>query len=130
MTFEAIAKQVEQHMSAKRFRHTLGVVKASEELAKLYGADVERARLAALLHDYGKEVPLQDMQALVTRAGYTLQDEVYHNGALLHGLVGAILSERDFGITDEEVLEAVRVHTVGKVDMSILDKVVFFSGLH
>ena len=66
LSFDEIQVSVSQWLSKKRFKHTLGVVESATHLAKLYGVDVEKARLAALLHDCAKGTcALQDMQDLV-----------------------------------------------------------------
>ena len=119
LSFDEIQLRVSQWLSKKRFKHTLGVVESATHLAKLYGVDVEKARLAALLHDCAKELPLQDMQNLVKSESY--------DGNLLHGLAGMIRAKKEFSISDDEVLEAIRVHTTGKVHMSTLDKVIFLA---
>ena len=127
LSFDEIQHRVSQWMGKKRFKHTLGVVESATQLAKLYNVDVEKARLAALLHDCAKEMPLKDMQALVDASKYEADDELLANGNLLHGLAGMIRAEKEFSITDLEVLEAIRVHTTGKVHMSKLDKVIFLA---
>ena len=71
LSFDEIQLRVSQWLSKKRFKHTLGVVESATHLAKLYGVDVEKARLAALLHDCAKELPLQDMQNLVKIESFT-----------------------------------------------------------
>ncbi len=115
LSFDEIQHRVSQWMGKKRFKHTLGVVESATQLAKLYNVDVEKARLAALLHDCAKEMPLKDMQALVEASKYEADDELLANGNLLHGLAGMIRAEKEFSITDLDVLEAIRVHTTGKV---------------
>lgn len=127
LSFDEIEHRVSQWMGKKRFKHTLGVVESATQLAKLYNVDVEKARLAALLHDCAKEMPLKDMQALVEASKYEADDELLANGNLLHGLAGMIRAEKEFSITDLDVLEAIRVHTTGKVHMSKLDKVIFLA---
>ena len=127
LAFDEIQLRVSQWLSLKRFKHTLGVVESATHLAKLYGVDVEKARLAALLHDCAKELPLPDMQNLVKSESYDADQELLSNGNLLHGLAGMIRAKKEFSISDDEVLEAIRVHTTGKVHMSKLDKVIFLA---
>ena len=127
LSFDEIQLIVSQWLSKKRFKHTLGVVESATHLAKLYGVDVEKARLAALLHDCAKELPLQDMQNLVKSESYDADQQLLSNGNLLHGFAGMIRAKKEFSISDDEVLEAIRVHTTGKVHMSTLDKVIFLA---
>ena len=127
LSFDEIQQRVSQWMGKKRFKHTLGVVESATQLAKLYNVDVEKARLAALLHDCAKEMPLKEMQDLVKENNYKADEELLANGNLLHGLAGMIRAKLEFSITDSEILEAIRVHTTGKVGMSTLDKVIFLA---
>ena len=117
LSFDEIQHRVSQWMGKKRFKHTLGVVESATQLAKLYNVDVEKARLAALLHDCAKEMPLKEMQDLVKENNYKADEE----------LLGMIRAKLEFSITDSEILEAIRVHTTGKVGMSTLDKVIFLA---
>ena len=104
LSFDEIQHRVSQWMGKKRFKHTLGVVESATQLAKLYNVDVEKARLAALLHDCAKEMPLKEMQALVKASKYEADNELLANGNLLHGLAGMIRAEKEFSITDLDVL--------------------------
>ena len=125
MDIHQIETDLSNKLSKKRFIHTLGVVESAIYLAKKYGANVEDARLAAMLHDCAKELPLLEMQDLV--ADLACDVDMLHSGALLHGLAGMVLANTHYGITNREVLEAIRVHTTGKVGMSKLDKVIFLA---
>ncbi|WP_282002130.1 bis(5'-nucleosyl)-tetraphosphatase (symmetrical) YqeK [Veillonella denticariosi] len=127
LSFDEIKDAVSRLMGKKRFKHTLGVVEAATRLAERYGVNLDEARLAALLHDCAKEMPLQAMQHLVRGSTYDVDDEMLQNGALLHGLAGMVRAERDFAVTNRDVLEAIRVHTTGKVGMSKLDKIIFLA---
>ena len=104
LSFDEIQLRVSQWLSKKRFKHTLGVVESATHLAKLYGVDVEKARLAALLHDCAKELPLQDMQNLVKSESYDADQQLLSNGNLLHGLAGMIRAKKEFSISDDEFL--------------------------
>lgn len=125
MDIQQIETDLSNKLSKKRFIHTLGVVESAIYLAKKYGVNVEDARLAAMLHDCAKELPLLEMQDLV--ADLDCDVDMLHSGALLHGLAGMVLANTHYGITNREVLEAIRVHTTGKVGMSKLDKVIFLA---
>ena len=127
MTFEEIYQDLEGRLSKKRFRHVCGVVKAAEALAKRYGANVEQARLAALLHDCAKEEPLDTMQAIVKVEGLQLDSVMLNSGALLPSEAGEVLAKTRYGIDDPAICEAIRLHTVGKPHMTTLDKIVFLA---
>ena len=83
MDIQQIETDLSNKLSKKRFIHTLGVVESAIYLAKKYGANVEDARLAAMLHDCAKELPLLEMQDLV--ADLACDVDMLHSGALLCG---------------------------------------------
>lgn len=122
-----IIEDLQSKISPKRLKHILGVVEAAEALANRYGEDVKKARLAALLHDCAKELTLTEMKKIVEKAGLLVDPEIFNNPALLHGPAGAILAVNFYGVEDLEILEAIRVHTTGKVDMGLLDKIIFLA---
>ena len=125
MDIKEIETDLSNKLSKKRFIHTLGVVNSAMYLAKKYGANIEDAHLAALLHDCAKEIPLLEMRDLV--AELPCDQDMLHSGALLHGLAGMVLANTQYGVTNPEILEAIRVHTTGKENMSKLDKIIFLA---
>lgn len=125
--YEQLIDQLQSRLTPKRFAHTLGVAKAAQSLATLYKANPTKAYLAGLLHDCGKEMHLSDMQHIVKEANINVDLEIFNNGALLHGLVGAILSHNMYGVEDVSILDAIRYHTTGRVGMTLLDKIVFLA---
>lgn len=125
MDIRDIEIDLRRRLSKKRFEHTLGVVVTSVDLARKYGENLEYARLAALLHDSAKELSLLDMQNLVKN--FNLDDDMLRNRALLHGIAGMELAKERYGVTNSYILEAIRVHTTGKVNMSTLDKIIFLA---
>ncbi len=112
-------------MNPRRFQHTLGVRKEAVRLAKLHGLPVQRAALAALLHDCAKGMNLKDMNRVARENHLTDSEAVLSSGALLHAPVGAYLAKKEFHIQDEEVLDAIRNHTVGRPGMSMLEMCIF-----
>lgn len=125
MDIKEIETDLTNKLSKKRFIHTLGVVNSAMYLAKKYGANIEDAHLAALLHDCAKEIPLLEMRDLV--ADLPCDQDMLHSGALLHGLAGMVLANTQYGVTNPDILEAIRVHTTGKENMSKLDKIIFLA---
>lgn len=125
MDIKEIETDLSNKLSKKRFIHTLGVVNSAIYLARKYGANIEDAHLAALLHDCAKEIPLLEMRDLV--ADLPCDQDMLHSGALLHGLAGMVLANTQYGVTNPDILEAIRVHTTGKENMSKLDKIIFLA---
>ncbi|KAF1302848.1 bis(5'-nucleosyl)-tetraphosphatase (symmetrical) YqeK [Candidatus Enterococcus willemsii] len=121
---ELLIQKVQMQMSEKRFRHVLGVEEAAIALAGKYGASIEKASIAALVHDYAKERPDEEFQQTIRKEGFDL-DLLHWGNEIWHGLVGANLVQRELGIDDEEILQAMRVHTTGAAEMSLLDKIIY-----
>lgn len=120
---ELIAK-VKEKVSEKRFKHILGVEQAALELAQANDYELEKASVAALVHDYAKERSEAEFKAMITQAGLE-QDLLNWNNFIWHGVVGAEIIKKELQITDEEILNAVRRHTVGAKEMTTLDQIVY-----
>ncbi len=114
-------------LTAKRFAHSLGVAHSARALARNHGVDPLKAETAALLHDCAKCFPLKELQQIAQENHLTEDRVVLASNALLHAPVGAWMAERVYGVTDPEILEAIRVHTTGKAGMTPLDMVVFLA---
>lgn len=110
--------------NSHRFRHTMGVVDVAERLAVRYGADVEKAKIAALLHDATKH---DDVISQEKRIRSYFGDAVYQAWPrqLIHGLSAVVYAKTDLGIEDSEILNAIQNHSVGRPGMSLLEKIVF-----
>ena len=93
-------------------------------MAAKYGADEAKASIAALTHDYAKERPNDEFELIIRRDGFDLALLNYGN-EIWHGLVGADIVQRELAIDDEEILQAIRVHTTGAAKMSLLDKIIY-----
>ena len=114
------------YLSARRVRHVLGVEEEAARLAERYGADVRKARVAALLHDCTKKLGLEEQLALADRYGVVLDEEERGEVKLLHAKTGAALAREVFG-ADDEVCGAIFWHTTGRADMTLLEKIVYLA---
>ncbi|MDE6376109.1 MAG: bis(5'-nucleosyl)-tetraphosphatase (symmetrical) YqeK, partial [Ligilactobacillus sp.] len=115
---------VKEQVSEKRFKHILGVEQAALKLAQANDYELEKASVAALVHDYAKERSDSEFKALIAQTGLE-QDLLNWNNFIWHGVVGAEIIKNELKITDEEILNAVRRHTVGAKEMTILDQIVY-----
>jgi predicted HD superfamily hydrolase involved in NAD metabolism len=122
---EALAL-VKEQITERRYIHTLGVVESAVELAERYGADVKKAELAAIFHDYAKFRPKEEMEQIII-AEKMDPALLEYNMELWHAPVGAYLVKKEAGIQDAEILDAIAYHTSGRVGMSLLDKVVYLA---
>lgn len=125
LSYNVIQQRLQSVLSIERYIHTLGVVKAAKRLAVKYGCDVEKASLAALLHDCVKDYP-EDMKRRFCKEYHVPIDEYMDKKIdLVHPFLGAEVARREFGVDDEEVLNAIKYHTTGRLDMTLLEKIVF-----
>jgi predicted HD superfamily hydrolase involved in NAD metabolism len=105
-------------LSDERYAHTLRVAETAERLARLHGLDPKKARLATLLHDAAREAGKDELLRVAGEEGLAVGDLEREQPVLLHGPVAAELARRELGVEDEEVLEAIRVHTTGEPGIS------------
>lgn len=125
MTYQQYEAEVKKHLTDQRFYHSKCVADEAARLARRYGADVERARLAGILHDIMKDTPPEEQLKILGDSGIILTDMQRRTPKLWHSLCGAAYLEHALGVTDQAVLQAVRCHTEGRSGMTLLDKVLF-----
>ena len=127
----SIEEALKERLDAERYHHTLGVMYTSAALAMKYGESVEKALLAGLLHDCAKCMP-KDEKLLTARKfkdELNITDFEIENPHLLHGKLGVRTAKEEFGITDNDILNAVANHTKGRPGMSLLEKIIFTADL-
>ncbi len=120
---EEIQKYAEDALSARRLQHVKGVVSAITDLAENYGVNVQKAQTAAWLHDIAREWEKDRLQEVADTSN--IPSEFCKVTELLHGPVAACLGKSQFGIDDNEILDAVYFHTTGRSEMTLLDKLLF-----
>ncbi len=125
MTFEEYEREVKKHLTPERFFHSQCVAKEAAKLAERYGTDVEKARFAGILHDIMKDTPKEEQLKIIEESGILLSKAEKLNPKLWHSLAGAAYAERVLGVTDPEILTAIRYHTSGRGGMSLPEKVLF-----
>ena len=96
-------------------------------MAMVHGADVEKALIAGMLHDCGKAMSHDDQVKLCEKNKIELSDVEKRNHSLVHSKVGCHLAKTKYNIDDPEILGAIRWHTTGKEDMSLLEKIVYIA---
>ena len=114
-------------MSDYRYTHSVNVSKEAVRLAKKYGADVDKAALAGILHDITKEAPKEEQLQIMTDGGIILDNVQKNSSKLWHGISGSVYIRDVLNITDEDILNAVRYHTTGRAGMSLLEKIIFIA---
>jgi len=122
---ETIREYLETHLTQKRYKHSLGVAKMAESLARSYDVDPQKAYFAALSHDIAKCYKTEQLNRLIRE--YGISPFYINNQALAHSKVGAAILKQDFSVEDTDVLNAVANHTTGRYGMSMLEEIVYVS---
>ena len=114
------------YLKHRRIPHVLGTEQEAIRLAERYGADVEKARVAALLHDCTKKLDMPALLALCGQYGIALDELEQKALKLLHSKTGAAIARDVFGV-DDEVYSAIWYHTTGHADMTTLEKIIYLA---
>lgn len=129
MDYAEAKKLVKSRLSEKRWTHTKNVKKMAVKLAKRWGADPEKAAMAAILHDSAKELPKQELLQIFADNAIIAENAPARPAPVWHGIAAAILAQTYWGIEDPEILSAIRCHTTGKPDMSLQDKILYLADM-
>lgn len=122
-----LKKDLKKEMDDSRFEHTLGVMYTCGALAMCYGYDLEKAMLAGLMHDCAKCMPNAKKLKMAEKHHLEITDLERKNPFMLHAKLGAFLAKKKYDIEDPEILDAIRWHTTGRPDMTLLDKIVYIA---
>lgn len=125
--YKKLRKKVKDVMTKARYEHTLGVEFTAASLAMRYGVDIDKAEIAGLLHDCAKCIDDEDKFDDCKKYKIELTDVEKRNPFLIHSKLGAVYANKLYGIDDEEVISAIRFHTTGKPDMTLLEKIIFIA---
>lgn len=121
---ESLIEVLKKRLNPKRFEHVLGVAATAVKYSSLYGANTEKAELAGLLHDCTKDYPYETQIEFLNTYGCEAKDED-KTPPIIHSVTAPISAKYDFGIDDEEILNALRYHTTGRAEMTLLDKIIY-----
>lgn len=124
---EEAKEWLKEHLNEERYSHSIGTMETAMELAEMLNLDKNKAQIAGLMHDCAKCFPNDRLLKIIHDELTDIQDCELVNYKTLHAPVSAYIVEKDFGITDQEILSAIRWHTLGKVEMSDFEKMVFLS---
>lgn len=130
MNRQQLLEKLSKLITTDRYEHTLSTEKKAIELATIHGYDVEKASLAALLHDCAKSIS-KAPKDFSKDHGIEEHLDKYSSYPLcvLHAPMGAHLAEKEFGVTDEDILSSITWHTSGKPGMSKLDKIIYIADI-
>lgn len=127
INYDRFKKVLRARMGEKRYIHSCNVSDEAVRLAKKYGADEEKAKLAGLLHDVTKETPQPEQIAFMDAHEVPLTSLERQSPKLWHAISGSVFVRDIIGIDDEDVINAIRYHTSGRAGMSVLEKCIFIA---
>ena len=127
MNTDCIKKTLKESLSEERYNHTLGTADCALKLAKKYGLDEKKAYLAGLLHDCAKCKSYDELLKIIKQELKNIDEGELQNYKTLHAPVGEYFARTMYNIDDSEILNAIRYHTIGRVNMSLFEKIIFLA---
>ena len=121
-----ILSWLKNNLNEERYIHTLGTAECAKELANKFNLDSEKAYLAGLLHDCAKCFSNEKLLDIIHQHLNVEECEML-NYKTLHAPVSAYIAEKEFQVNDKDILSAIRWHTLGKLDMTDFEKIVFLA---
>lgn len=123
---EELLDWLKKNLNEKRYEHSLGTAECAKKMAQNFGIEPEKAYIAGLLHDCAKCFSKEKLLEII-HENIDVEESEMLNYKTLHAPVSAYYAENEFGVTDAEILSAIRWHTLGKLDMSDFEKIVFLA---
>jgi predicted HD superfamily hydrolase involved in NAD metabolism len=116
-----------ENLNESKLKHSLSVSETAVSLAVKYGENIEKARISGLVHDCAKGMKDEDLIKVARSHEIQLDEVCLSNPSILHGLVASIIAKEEMGIEDEDMLMAIRYHTTGRKNMSVLEKIIYIA---
>lgn len=117
---------LKDNLSDERYIHTLGTAECAKDLAQKFNLNSDKAYTAGLLHDCAKCFSNEKLLEII-KANLQVEESEMQNYKTLHAPVSAYIAEKEFEVEDTEILSAIRWHTLGKLDMTDFEKIVFIA---
>ena len=124
---QKLRKSLEKELKPDRFDHTLGVAYTAANMAFIHGEDVEKALIAGFLHECAKCMSHEDQIKICEKNKIEISEVEKRNHSLLHAKVGMFLARTKYDVYDTDILNAIRWHTTGREDMSLLEKIIYIA---
>lgn len=122
---ESYIDLLKSRLSEYRFNHSMNVAKSAVDLAEKYGADKEKAYVAGILHDVMKEEELEIQRDYIEKNGEKMTPLELKSKSIYHQMSGSAYAKIELQIDDEDILNAIRYHTTGRKNMSLLEQVIY-----
>jgi nicotinate-nucleotide adenylyltransferase len=122
-----IQKRLKETLPIKRYEHTLGVAETAEKLGMHYQENVHNLKIAAFLHDSAKFMTQEELLAFCKTNHIILTEEDKKAKGTIHAKAGASIAEKEYQITDTDIIEAIKYHSTGHPAMNRFQKILFLS---
>lgn len=127
ISIEEILKWLKNNLNEERYEHSIGTAEMARDLAAKYSQNEDRAYIAGLLHDCAKCLSTEKLLEIIDNEHLDVASIEKMNYKTLHAPVSAFVAKTDFGVSDEEILSAIRWHTIGKLNMSDFEKIIYLA---
>ena len=127
LSYEALKEILQKRLNEKRYFHSLCVADEAKRLAEKYGGDAEKCYLSGLLHDITKNAPNEEHLQIFETFGIMLNEIEKNAKKLWHAISGSAYIKFILGIEDDELLDAVRYHTTGRANMTLIEKLLYLA---
>jgi len=119
--------KLKEILGEKRLEHSVNTSEIARKLAIKYDYDADKAEIAGLLHDCAKDLDYKTLEKIILEYNIELDEIIQKIPKLLHTLVGVVIAKREFNIQDPVILDAIKRHSTGAAQMSLLDKIIYIS---
>lgn len=129
LNYKDIEYKLEEMLPERRLKHSMNVSQCAVKLSEIYGYDMEKAKLAGLIHDCAKYFNDDQVEDSIKKFNIELDSLEENNISLSHSVIGSYVIQETFNIKDEDIINAVRYHTTGRENMTILEKIIYMADL-
>lgn len=138
---EKIRQKIKKSMDPVLYKHSMATLDSALHLyekhfikntdknkgSQKYARDTYRLSVSALLHDYAKIFSYEELVDMALENRWDIDKFSLNCRPILHGIIGDFVAERDFGISDRKILDAIKYHSTGRKNMSIIEKIIYIS---
>jgi len=124
---DLIILRLKEILGEERLKHSVNTSKIARKLAIKYNYDADKAEVAGLLHDCAKDFDCKALEKMVLKYNIEFDEIIQKIPKLLHPLVGAAIAKKEFNIKEPVIIKAIKVHSTGAAQMSLLDKIIYLS---
>ncbi len=129
LNYKDVEYKLKEMLPERRLKHSMNVSQCAVKLSEIYGYDMEKAKLAGLIHDCAKYFNDDQVEDSIKKFNIELDSLEENNISLSHSVIGSYVIQETFNIKDEDIINAVRYHTTGRENMTILEKIIYMADL-